>query len=200
MESVSRFLYIIMHLQSFSGVFSGTMLSVIHAIFKAFFDICCFRLNPQDLPKSNVLLTLSILGYMLASGLLALLSTQLVNATLAGIIEVLLVMLFTYGLLQIRNKTERWSQTVTALSGTGIVLSMIALPLYYLGSNPDQAGAIQTVGLLLLIILIIWNIAIMAHIFRHALQTTIGLGVVIAITYIWVISNFIAQLFPLEAS
>ena len=176
------------------------MLSAIHAILKAFFDICCFRMNPQDLPKSNVLLSLSILGYMLASALLALLSAQLVNAILAGIIEVLLVMLFTYGLLQIRNKTERWSQTITALAGTGIVLSLIALPLYYLGSSQGGAGTIQNVGLFLLIILIFWNIAIMAHIFRHALQTTIGLGVAIAIAYLWVISSFIAQLFPTEAS
>ncbi|OGT31651.1 MAG: hypothetical protein A2W28_09025 [Gammaproteobacteria bacterium RBG_16_51_14] len=176
------------------------MLSAIHAIFNAFFDICCFRKNPQDLPKSNVLLSLSVAGYILASAMLALLSAQIVNATLAGVIEALLVMVFTYGLLQFGNKTERWSQTVTALAGTGIVISLIALPLYYLGSSLGQEGTGQSIGLLLLIVLIIWNIAIMAHIFRHALQTTIGLGIIIAISYIWVISNFIALLFPAETS
>ncbi len=137
---------------------------------------------------------------MLASALLAMLSAQLVYATLAGIVEALLVMLFTFGLLQIVNKTERWSQTVTAISGTGIIISLIAFPLYYLGTIGNQGGFGQMIGLLSLIVLIIWNIAIMAHIFRHALQTTIGFGVAIAISYVWIISNFIAILLPGKVS
>ncbi len=172
------------------------MLSAIQVLLNAFLNICLFRKNPQDLPKSNILLCLSVAGYMLASTLLALLSEQLTDATMAGIIEAMLVMLFTYGLLQIRNKTERWSQTVTALSGTGIIISLIAFPLYYLGSTGSQEGVSQSIGLLLLVVLIIWNIAIMAHIFRHALQTTIGFGIAIAVSYIWIISSFIAILFP----
>jgi len=172
------------------------MLSVIQVMLNAFLDICLFRKNPQDLPKSNVLLCLSVAGYMLASTLLALLSEQLTDATMAGIIEAMLVMLFTYGLLQIRNKTERWSQTVTALSGAGIIISLIAFPLYYLSTTDNQEGISQSIGLLLLIVLIIWNIAIMAHIFRHALQTTIGFGIAIAVSYIWIISSFITILFP----
>lgn len=176
------------------------MLSEINVVLCAFFDICRFRKNPQDLPKSNELLFLSITGYMLASALLAMLSEQLVNATLAGVVEALLVMLFTYGLLQIVNKTERWSQTVTALSGTGIIISLIAFPLYYFGTIGNQDGFGQMISLLSLIVLIIWNIAIMAHIFRHALQTTIGFGIAIAISYVWVISNFIAILLPGKVS
>ena len=172
------------------------MLSDIQVLLNAFLDICFFRKSPQDLPKSNVLMCLSVAGYMLASTLLALLSEQLTDATMAGIVEAMLVMLFTYGLLQIRNKVERWSQTITALSGAGIIISLIAFPLYYLGSTDSQEGVSQSIGLLLLIVLIIWNIAIMAHIFRHALQTTIGFGIAIAVSYVWIISSFIAILFP----
>jgi hypothetical protein len=176
------------------------MLSELNVLLGAFIDICRFRKNPQDLPKSYELLFLSIVGYMLASALLAMLSAQLVYATLSGIVEALLVMLFTFGLLQIVNKTERWSQTVTALSGTGIIISLIAFPLYYFGTTGNQGGFGQIIGLLSLIVLIIWNIAIMAHIFRHALQTTIGFGVAIAISYVWIISNFIAILLPGKVS
>ena len=44
------------------------------------------------------------------------------------------------------------------------------------------------------LILIIWSLAIMGHILRHALDTTMGVGVVFAIFYILITSLLIGTL------
>ena len=128
------------------------------------------------------------------------LSDSLERAILSALLEVALIMVFTQALLQIRKKPERWVQTVTALSGTGIVLSLIALPIYILlsvyGGNDVNSSPVYALGLLILAGLACWNVVIMAHIFRHALEVTMLSGIILAIAYLWIIFSFTAALMP----
>ena len=113
-------------------------------------------------------------------------------------------MIFSLALLQIRGKSPRWTQTVTALAGTGIIISLIALPLYVIigvgGSDEINSSTGQAFGLLLLAILACWNITVMAHILRHALDVNFVLAIVFAITYIWIIFSFTSALIPVALS
>ena len=117
----------------------------------------------------------------------------MINALIAGIVEVLLVATMTYILLKIINVPERWLQTTTAFSGTGAIFSFIAIPLFFWidpGSQLNSAG--QPVAYIIIVLLVIWNIAVMAHIFRHALSTSFTAGVFVSLFYIWIISNAIS--------
>lgn len=178
------------------------MLSAGKVVFLAFFDVCRLIKRPQDIPGSKNLLTLCLVVYGLMSILLAMLSQPMDKAVLAGILEVILIMVFSQALLQIRGKSSRWTQTVTALAGTGIVISLIALPIYILigvgGTNEASSGIGQGIGLLLLATLACWNIVIMAHILRHALEVNFVLAIVLAITYIWIIFSFTSAIMPVE--
>jgi hypothetical protein len=178
------------------------MLSTVKVLFLAFFDICRLIKRPQDIPESKDVLTLCVVVYGSLSILLESLSLPLEKAILAGVLEVALIMIFSLAVLQTRGKSSRWTQTVTALVGTGIIISIIAFPVYILigvgelGEFESNSG--QSIGLLLLVALACWNIAIMAHILRHALEVNFMLAVILAITYIWIIFSFTSAIMPME--
>lgn len=180
------------------------MLSAAKVLFLAFFDMCRLIKRPQDIPASKNLLTLCLVLYGLLSIQLAALSQPLDKAVLAGVLEVVLIMLFSFALLQTSGKSVRWVQTVTALSGTGIIISIFALPLYlFIGignENTVNSSGFQVFGLLFLAILACWNIAIMGHILRHALGINMFLAIVLAITYIWIIFSFTSAIMPMEVN
>jgi hypothetical protein len=180
------------------------MLLAVKVLFFAFFDICRLIKRPQDIPASKNLLTLCLMLYGVLSIQLAALSQPLDKAIMAGGLEVILIMLFSFVLLQINGKSVRWVQTVTALSGTGIIISIIALPLYlFIGIGSDStvnSGGVQVFGLLFLATLACWNIAIMGHILRHALDINMFLAIVLSITYIWIIFSFTSAIMPTEVN
>ena len=158
-------------------------------IFRAFFSVCIFRLGPQDLPAAAVFYFLSLSLYALASTALMLpLQRDLPAALLAGCAETALLLLITYVLLRLRGVPARYRQTGTALTGTGFLFSMAALPLFYLRTAyGGDAGLSLGTGLLALA-LIVWNVVVMAHILRHALSASFPMGVLTAIGYVWLIS------------
>ena len=170
------------------------MFSAARVLVLAFFNICRLQKGPQDIPESKNLLTLCLVAYGLCSVVLMYLSESLDKAILAAILEVILIMIFTQALLQIRGKSSRWMQTVTAFFGTGVIISVLALPVYLLigvGDVPDTAQRLdKSLGLMLLAALACWNIVIMAHILKHALEITFMTAVVLGITYIWIIFSF----------
>ena len=176
------------------------MLLAAKVLFMAFFDICRLRKGPQDIPASKNLLTLCLIVYGLLSVLLVMLSESIERAILSGLLEVVLIMAFIMALLQIRSKIGRWVQTVTAISGSGIVLSLIALPIYILLSvsagTEANSNPVYGLGLLILAGLACWNVVIMAHVLRHALDVTMLTGVILAIVYIWIIFSFTAAIMP----
>lgn len=180
------------------------ILSTGKVLFLAFFDICRLVRRPQDIPESKNLLTLCAVVYGFLSILLASMSQPSEKAILAGIVEVALIMIFTLAILQASGKSSRWTQTVTALVGTGIIVSIIAFPIYILVGvgelNELESSTSQTIGLLLLATLACWNIVIMAHILRHALEINFAIAMFLAITYIWIIFSFTSAILPMETN
>ena len=142
--------------------------------------------------------------YGLISSILIAVSGSPTRALAAGLIEVSMLSLFTFALLQLFGKSLRWPQTVTALAGSGSVLSVFAIPVYLiLGLNAAGAATndpFQGLALLALLSLALWSIAIMAYILRHALETNLFFTFSFAFAYIWLILNVSSILIPAEVS
>ena len=172
------------------------MYTGIFTLLQAFFDICRLRLGPQELPASPFLLAITLLFYTVCGIGLALITIPPFQATLSGITETILVALLTVVLLRVRSMPERWIQSLTALAGTGIILSLIALPLSLWLHELRAAEADIRVPGLLLFALVVWNVVIMAHILRHALSTSFGIGLLLAVGYLWIIVSTLNALFP----
>jgi len=172
------------------------MLNALNALFQVFFNICLLRGKPQELPNSVELLGVCLLAAGIVNFLLALFSTTISNAIIASIVEILLIAFITLAILQLNSHRERWLKTMMALTGTGIILSLIALPLFYISLHLQELAVVQLLAMLAYLGLIVWNIMIMGHILRHALETGFGVGILFALTYIVITSISIALLLP----
>ncbi|HSR63242.1 MAG TPA: hypothetical protein VLN56_07545 [Gammaproteobacteria bacterium] len=172
------------------------MLKALKTLFRVFFKICLLRGKPQELPNSIELLSMCLLAAGVVNFLLALFSTTAGNAVLASIVEIALIALITLAVLQLNRHPERWLKTMMALTGTGIILSLIALPLFFISLHLQELAVIQLLAMLAYLGLIVWNIMIMGHILRHALETGFGVGILFALTYIVITSISIALLLP----
>jgi len=168
----------------------------VSVLFNEFFQICLLRKGPQDLPVSAELFWLVLLAYTAISALLSLPANTLVMAVISGLIEAALLLLITWLFLYLRSVPTRLLQTATALAGTGFIFSLFALPLFYWGVYFTSDPVVETLISLLVLVLILWNIAVMTHILRHALSSPLILGLFGALTYIALISFALQQVMP----
>jgi len=172
------------------------MLTALRTISKAFLEICLLRKGPQDLPKSTELLVLSLFMYTLIDVLLTVQSRPLVDALMVSFVDVGFLLLVTFLILKQHKHLDRWHQTMTALFGTGVVLGIFIFPLVFGGFQNQYEAWLQQIIVLLFLIMVIWNVAVLAHIVRHAISTSAGIGVMIAILYVWMSSLLVTMLFP----
>lgn len=180
------------------------MLETGKVLFKAFFDICRLVKRPQDIPASGNLLSVCLVVYGFCVAASVGFVAPMEKAIPVAVTEVLLIMAFTLVILQISGKSSRWLQTVTALSGTGIIISVIALPVYLLlgagTSNQVNPDTVTATGLVFLTVLACWNLVIMAHIFRHALDSGFMSALVLVIAYAGLVLGFSSTIMPIEGS
>jgi len=167
--------------------------AAIKIILGEFFSLCLLHRKPQDLPASGMLLALTLASYTALNVILALDRITVVKAMEAGILESLLVTIITFVILGLSHLVNRWMQTLTALAGTGCIMSLLALPIYYGSSYAGSDALLRTILLLSYLGLLIWNIVVMAHILRHALDTSFVSGIIFAMIYI-VITSIIINL------
>ena len=172
------------------------MLTDLSTLSKAFLDICLLRKGPQDLPKSSVLLTLCLILYTALDVLLTVQTRSFTDALLVSLVDVGFLLLVTSLILKQHRHYERWGQTMTALFGTGVILGIFIFPLVYGGVQNRYEDWLQQIIVVLFLVMVIWNIAVLAHIVRHAISTSMGIGIMIAILYIWMSSLLITMIFP----
>ncbi len=160
-------------------------------LIKLFWDICLLRKGPQAIPISILLLALTLIAYVLAGVVLLSAGASLSDAMLQTLAEALILFAFLWLVLYFRKKPERLMQTITAMLGCDALISMVAIPLLNaLKTFPD----VKLISLLLLI-LMFWHSAIMAHILQHALSMPLVLGFGLAILYAGLTYQLIGFLF-----
>jgi hypothetical protein len=168
-------------------------------LIRAWFDICLLRTGPQDLPASGFFLGLSLGCYIAVSFLVAAVSSGIPDGVRLALLDIGMLIAFVAALLYLQSKTERINQTLSALAGSGSLMGLFALPLVMLidpGQSSDQVPALLA-GFWLL--LLIWNLFVMAHIMRHALSSSFAIGLGAAVLYALVSMQVVATLFPPQA-
>lgn len=150
-------------------------------LLRAYFDICRLRLRPQDLPASGVLMLATLGSYWLCSFLVSLLLLPAGQAFITTVVNLILLILITEALLRLAGFRARVGQTLTALTGSGLVLNLLALPVVFWSMAARSRGVPSGGASLLHIMLLIWSLMVSAHIFRHALSTRFAGGLLIAL-------------------
>lgn len=153
-----------------------------HSLPLAFLQICLLRQGPQILPASRFLLGLLVVLNAITgvAGLLAGLSLS--AAMLITVAHISIGLGLAYLILLVSMKVSRALQTLTALSGTGVILNVISMLLIWL--LPEE-GQQQNIISMLLIGVLFWSIFIIGGIFRHALSISLAMGVLTSIGYVF---------------
>lgn len=163
------------------------------ALAKLFWDICLLRAGPQDVPASRELLA-TVLGLSVLSNLIFVLGrTPLVDALVYVVSALGILLGLVYVLLAVFGYRSRAVQTFTALSGTGLLLSVLATPVLFLALLVP--GAANPFAWLLLMINI-WGLVVIGHVLRHALSVHILQGGLLALGYLYLNVELAEYLLP----
>lgn len=156
-------------------------------------DILLLRRGPQDMPPNWNMLGLLAALYLVVHLGQALTIASLSSALLQAVVATGLLALYARVALQLRDRLARFAQTLSALFAVGILATIVLLgPTAAMGPVLQQmaeGGANQMVqpppllALLAAIVVSIWLLVANAHIFRHALDVPMGLGVLVALGY-----------------
>ena len=106
------------------------------------------------------------------------------DALIGGIVDVLLLCGLALSLLVVHRRSARAVQTLTALAGAGTVTTLVAIPFLSWRVSVMRAGDAAGLELAFIAMIVVWNLAVIAHILRHALSTSFLGAVVIAIVHV----------------
>lgn len=163
---------------------------------KTWLDLCLLRKGPQDLPASGFFLGLSLGCYALVSWLVASPSFGVTDAARLALVDTGMLAGFVVLLLYLQSKTERIHQALSALAGSGSLMGLFALPLVLLVDPGQPAAQVPALLAGVWLLLLIWNLFVMAHIIRHALSSSFAVGLGAAVLYALVSMQLVATLFP----
>ena len=166
------------------------------AIVRTCWQICLLRQGPQVFPRSWTLFVILLLVYM-ATDVILFVVQGLRSLVLLPelLLDTALLLAFYALVLAIWQKLERFNQALSALLGSGSIIMLVAVPFTLLATLLPASTGAQAVGVLLWVILA-WNVLVMGHILRHALNTWLTLGIIIAGTYVVLNLVMFAALFP----
>ena len=169
--------------------------SEIQTIVRPFVEICFFRRAPQDLPNSIILLAIMLVAHTVTSILLNAVVLDGWRPLLAGLTDTLLVSILTGSILYLHGFTARIAQTLSAMTGTGAIISVVAIPLFTWHAGAQQSGSANPLAALLVFGIIAWSLAVSGHILRHALSVPYVLGILVAVAFYGVSYTVFSSLF-----
>ena len=160
-------------------------------------DIALRKLGPEDLPDSRFLLGLTLVAYLALQVPLAWLAYGPTDAIWTTIgLSILLMVAFLWVLLRLTGHPSRFRQTLTALLGTGALLSCVAIPFgLWRASTPDVQAA-SALPSLFMFALMLWSLAIDGHILSRALSRPFAIGLMVSVAYFFVHSTILYELLP----
>jgi len=152
-------------------------------------DVMLLRRGPQDMPYSPPLLVTIGALCVLVQLIVTLMRGQPAGAVTLG---AMLWLAFTLGalrlILQLRGFGNRFVQAATTLLGCNLVFTIFAIPVALLAGEPPTSPEAMTPGQILAglvsLPLLLWKIAVDAHVFRHSFGIPFLSGIVIALLWI----------------
>lgn len=151
------------------------------------------RRAPQEDPLSWRALAAALSAYVFVGLWQAAYALDRLTVAAITLTEAAVMGGFTALVLFLAGRSLRLGQTLTALAGTGALLGLVGWLLV-----SGEGGVQEPSGLLVLgrLAWLAWTVAVQAHIFRHALSTRYGFGLMLAGLHTVLIIVVVETLFP----
>ncbi|MDH5369228.1 MAG: hypothetical protein OEW99_04340 [Gammaproteobacteria bacterium] len=153
-------------------------------LMRIFWDICRLKTGPQDLPTGRYILSAAVLaGIIIDSFTTSIFMPKFSVIDLAKLVVTFNIVLLVaiYFLLKLIGYAERAIQTITAIAGSGLFISLVLLPGLLVMNSVD--GQVKSFAIFILIDNV-WRIAVNAHIFRHALSVGLLMAMIVSVSYL----------------
>lgn len=151
-------------------------------VLQAFWQILLLKRSPETIPYSPLLLTTALILHLLVGVGGGLINLTADVALIQAALGTLLLVGFTYLLMMFYGWGNRLVQTITALAGCEFLIGLLGLPLSVWIVSVDKTNLALPAMLSLLILG--WYVAVVAHIWRHALGVSKWRGFLFAIGYV----------------
>jgi hypothetical protein len=143
-------------------------------------DLCQLRRGPEDIPYSKLLFGLLVAASVVLDLVTGAYHEDVSNILPRSLLSTGLVLALCWIALSIRHVSNRYVQTASALVACSIVFSLLILPLAWLaGPMPAAPAQLTPLQVLLgwgMIAIVVWNLAVNAHIVRRALDAPFVFG------------------------
>ncbi|AGS39034.1 hypothetical protein CYCME_0693 [Cycloclasticus zancles 78-ME] len=169
-------------------------------VLRLFVDLCLIKKGPQDVPDSTILLKAVFFIYFLSGSLLLSSSMAFGEAVVQSFIETILLGLFVYILLSFFALKNRFNQSVTAIYGSGALITVISAPFVFLmGGMTGNEGSTGVLGLVVFLI-VCWSFAVLANIIRQTIQKSLGVSLLLTFCYLYLSYHVIQLIYPVEVA
>ncbi len=148
-----------------------------------YWAICRLRATPQMMPAVNSLLVNTVvIGIVVDTLAASLFQTGKTLFELGILVSLytILMLLAVYFLLTLVGYRQRALQTLIALAGSDLMISLVLLPGLFIVSLSEKG--IQSFAMFILIDYV-WRIAVMAHIFRYSFSVGLMMGMILSVSY-----------------
>ncbi|NOT11273.1 MAG: hypothetical protein HOP23_05495 [Methylococcaceae bacterium] len=167
-----------------------------YEILKLLLEICLFKKGPQDVPYSIWLLRLFVLVYAGIRYLMLVMHTDHLHTFLQILVEIVLILAFSWLMLYINRKLDRFYQVSCAFIGTDTMLNFFVLP----GVLSLEIGQGGWPVFIVMLVLLAWQCAVIAHIIHQSLDQNLFFSFGLSVFYLLASYQVIAVLFPEVAS
>ena len=150
---------------------------------KHFVSLSLFRSSPANLPTSQACLAITIVAYYAVGLALLLDQRSALQIFFQVAIDVFMLALICYLVLRFLGKPQRFLQTLTALVGVGLIISIAASPLYLMTNEADLEAGNAPIILQLNLAVLIWNLAAISLIFKRSFEIQTLLAGFISFNY-----------------
>lgn len=166
-----------------------------HPLLSIFLQISLFQQRPDGLPASSFLFAVLLVINLIIGVANFLIDFDIIQSMLRTMADLVVSLSFVYLMLLAANKASRGLQTMIAMLGVSAILNCLSFPLLLL--LPEVRTEIGAVGVVLYA-MFFWHIAIMGHIFRHALSVNLPTGLMISFVYVLMTMAVFYSLFPAQ--
>jgi hypothetical protein len=156
----------------------------VQALILFFVELCALRRTPQDLPASEILLAVVAVASLVVGLMIGIVADLSIGASFAQTLaEMALTLGALFVALRVMRLGARFTQSATALLGSGVVIGAIALiPLSFNPTGSEESD-LAALGALLLLVVFVWSVVVTGHILRHTFQISLGQGAAIAVAF-----------------
>lgn len=148
-----------------------------------YFQLCFLKVAPQNAPYSKPLLYFGIASYYLVGVIITSFTQTVGVAMVMSLIQTTILIFLTNLLLWVRKTPERYEQTLSALTISGAIIGVVAIPVIALlnSTGMDSEGFAS----LLWVTLIAWETLVVGHIYRHSMDISLPGGLGISLVYMY---------------